>query len=229
MRLFVAARTRYAEDALAAAVFGGTTQLLVLGAGLDAFAYRNPYPRLRVFEVDHPSTQAWKRERLAAGGLPTPARLTYVPVDLARQPLDEALAAGGFEPHRRTFVSWLGAVPHLPDDVVTAVLRYVGGLPGGAYLVFDYREAARPAPPPARGARPTVGSRGHRPGTRPDPAPGPAPGFAGASAAVLASRLHAFGFTGVEDLGPPQIGARYLAGPDTPLDPPGVHIVRAWH
>src|SRR5271157_2024662 len=67
LRLFIAVRTRFAEDALAAAVARGVRQLVVLGAGLDTFAYRNPFgEQLHVFEVDHPATQAWKRERLAA-------------------------------------------------------------------------------------------------------------------------------------------------------------------
>ena len=84
-RAFMAARSRYAEDELAGAVERGVRQYVVLGAGLDTFAYRNPHAGLRVFEVDHPATQAWKREQLSAAGIAIPAALTFVPVDFERQ------------------------------------------------------------------------------------------------------------------------------------------------
>src|ERR1700687_5217949 len=76
-RAFMAARSRYAEDELARAVALGVTQYVVLGAGLDTFAYRNPHPSLRVFEVDHPSTQAWKCEQLQAAHIPIPPSMNF--------------------------------------------------------------------------------------------------------------------------------------------------------
>ena len=80
MRIFIAIRTRFAEDALTAAVEKGVRQLVVLGAGLDTFAYRSPFgDRLRIFEVDHPATQAWKRECLAEAAIPIPHWLTFAP------------------------------------------------------------------------------------------------------------------------------------------------------
>ena len=87
LRLFVAVRSRFAEDCLAAAAARGIRQAVVLGAGLDTFGLRNPHAGvgLHVFEVDHPTTQAWKRERLAKAGLPVPASLSFVPVDFERQ------------------------------------------------------------------------------------------------------------------------------------------------
>src|SRR5215469_5644287 len=81
LRAFLVARSRYAEDKLAKAVAAGATQYVLLGAGLDTFAHRNPYPHLHVFEVDHPSTQQWKRELLAGSSLPAPQNLTYAPID----------------------------------------------------------------------------------------------------------------------------------------------------
>src|SRR6202161_3091310 len=80
-RAFMAARSRYAEDELARAVALGVTQYVVLGAGLDTFAYRNPHAGLHVFEVDHPATQAWKRVQLQTAEIPIPASLTFVPID----------------------------------------------------------------------------------------------------------------------------------------------------
>src|SRR5271170_2255196 len=86
-RAFMAVRSRFAEDELGRAVAHGVRQYVVLGAGLDTFAYRNAYPDLRVYEVDHPATQAWKREQLHAASIPIPQSLTFVPIDFERQTL----------------------------------------------------------------------------------------------------------------------------------------------
>src|SRR5947209_9930418 len=103
LRAFVVMRSRFAEDALAAAVSEGVRQYVVLGAGFDTFAYRNPYPELRVFEVDHPDTQVIKRERLMQGRIDVPPSLTFVPVDFATMKLDEALQAFGFDATKPAF------------------------------------------------------------------------------------------------------------------------------
>jgi methyltransferase (TIGR00027 family) len=91
LRLFIAARSRFAEDCLSAAVSRGVRQVVILGAGLDTFSLRNPHAELglRVFEVDHPATQSWKRERLRQEGLATPSLLTFVPIDFERQDLGD--------------------------------------------------------------------------------------------------------------------------------------------
>src|SRR4029453_8093193 len=101
--------SRYAEDRLADAVRRGVHQYVLLGAGLDSFAYRNPFEpsALRVFELDHPSTQARKQARLRAAGVAAPATLTFVPVDFERQTIAEALAQHGFDAGAPAFVSWL--------------------------------------------------------------------------------------------------------------------------
>src|SRR5579859_796283 len=90
-RMLTAARSRVAEDALSGAVEGGVRQVVILGAGLDTFALRNPHGgrQVRVFEVDHPVTQAWKRERLAKARIDIPAWLVFVPVDFERDDLGE--------------------------------------------------------------------------------------------------------------------------------------------
>src|SRR3982074_2029576 len=113
LRAFLVARSRYAEDTLARAIAQGVTQYVLLGAGLDTFAHRDPYPHLRIFEVDHPATQQWKRELLETGSLPAPANLTYVPVDFEREWLPEQLYSAGFNPQVPTFFAWLGVVPYL--------------------------------------------------------------------------------------------------------------------
>ena len=143
LRLFIAVRTRFAEDALAAAVARGASQLVVLGAGLDTYAYRADPKGLRVFEVDHPATQAWKRERLAEAAIAIPKTLTFAPIDFERDTLADGMAAAGFNPARQTFFTWLGVTPYLTERAVFATLGFIASLPGGAHVVFDYSNPAR--------------------------------------------------------------------------------------
>ncbi len=139
MRIFIAMRTRFAEDALAAAVENGVTQLVILGAGLDTYAYRNPFgDRLRVFEVDHPSTQAWKRRCLADAAINLPNSLVFVPVDFEHDTLAGSLASAGFDSKQQTFFSWLGVVPYLAEPAVWSTLEFIANLPNGGHVVFDY-------------------------------------------------------------------------------------------
>ena len=137
LRAFLVARSRYAEDLLAQAVQCGVTQYVLLGAGLDTFAHRNPYPSLQVFEVDHPATQQWKRELLDAGSLPTPANLAYAPVDFEHQSLPEQLKAARFDSSTPTFFSWLGVVPYITLDAFRATIRFIAAQPHGSGIVFE--------------------------------------------------------------------------------------------
>jgi methyltransferase (TIGR00027 family) len=137
-RAFMAARSRYAEDELAHAVGHGVMQYVVLGAGLDTFAYRNPHPGLRVFEVDHPATQAWKREQLQAAGIAIPPSLTFVPIDFERQTLAEGLGQSGFKAEASSFFSWLGVTPYLTREACMVTLRFIAKMPVGSGVVFDF-------------------------------------------------------------------------------------------
>jgi methyltransferase (TIGR00027 family) len=134
LRLFVCARARYAEDVLAAAVPEGLDQLVVLGAGLDTFAYRNPYPGLRVVEIDHPATQTWKRERLAAAGIAVPDTVSFVSTDLEHEDLSGVLA-GCIDPRRPVLFWWLGVTPYLTLAAITTTLTALAALPHGAVVV----------------------------------------------------------------------------------------------
>lgn len=138
MRAFLVMRSRYAEDRLALAVARGVTQYVVLGAGLDTFAYRNPHRRLRVFEVDHPSTQAWKRSRLKEQAIDIPRSLTFAPVDFETQTLADGLKAARFRADRPAFFSWLGVTIYLSKEAVAGTLRYVAARPAGSQVVFDF-------------------------------------------------------------------------------------------
>jgi methyltransferase (TIGR00027 family) len=138
MRAFMAARSRYAEDQLAAAVANGVRQYVVLGAGLDTFAYRNPFRQVRVFEVDHPVTQTWKRERLTAAKIAIPPELAFVAVDFEKQKLDVELAAAGFRSAEPAFFSWLGVTPYLTREAFEGTLRFIAAMPPGSGVAFDF-------------------------------------------------------------------------------------------
>ena len=139
LRAAFAVRSRLAEDALAEAVATrGLSQYVVLGAGFDTFAYRNPFPALAVLEVDFPATQAVKRSRLSSAGIAVPESVTYVPIDFASESLADALARAGFDRERAAFFSWLGVVPYLERDAIEATFRFVASLPAGSAIVFDY-------------------------------------------------------------------------------------------
>jgi methyltransferase (TIGR00027 family) len=138
LRAFMVARSRYAEDLLAGAVARGVTQYVLLGAGLDTFAYRNPFSQLHVFEVDHPATQQWKHDLLAANSIPIPSSLTYVPVDFEHQQLATQLAAAGFDPRRPAFFAWLGVVPYLTSAAFRATLALVASSAPRSGVVMDY-------------------------------------------------------------------------------------------
>jgi methyltransferase (TIGR00027 family) len=143
--VWMAARSRLAEDWLTAS---GAEQYVILGAGLDSFAWRQP-GQVRVFEVDQPSSQDWKRERVAALGMPTPTGLTWIPVDFESDHLGQALTQSGLDPARGVFVSWLGVVPYLTSDAIVQTLRdlpncslAVGYLPPDDHRDEDTREVA---------------------------------------------------------------------------------------
>jgi methyltransferase (TIGR00027 family) len=141
LRAFMVCRARFAEDVLAAGIRDyGVRQALILGAGLDTFALRNPYPGVHVFEIDHPATQSWKRELLAASKLPIPDALTFVPVDFERHSLRQQLLHVGFDFNLSTATAWLGVVPYLTPEAFAATARVLGRLPPGSSLVFDYSQ-----------------------------------------------------------------------------------------
>ncbi len=216
MRAFICARSRLAEDALAAAVRRGVTQYLLLGAGLDTFAWRNPYPQLRVFEADHPATQAWKRERLSSWG--APKNTAFAAVDLERRPLLEPLIEAGFDPDQRVFVSWLGVTPYLESDTVIDTLETLASFPGGVEVVFDYG-------PPA-GSLTGLLRASYRLRAAKVAAIGE-PWVSGFDPRNLIDSLAQLGFGQIEDLGPAELNARYFEGREDRLRVLMGRVVRA--
>ncbi|MGH7688096.1 MAG: class I SAM-dependent methyltransferase [Gemmatimonadaceae bacterium] len=201
-RASMAVRSRFAEDVLGQAVARGVRQYVLLGAGLDTFAYRNPHPELRVFEVDHPDTQAWKRWRLAQGGVEIPESVTYAPVDFEAQTLSDGLAAVGFDATAPAQFAMLGVVPYLTVESLESTWRFVAGSASGRGIVFDY------SPPPASmswGQRAVYAVMARRVAAVGEPwktffMPND-----------LQRRLTALGFSTFEDLDGDAINARYFA------------------
>jgi methyltransferase (TIGR00027 family) len=138
LRSHVVARSRYAEECLQDAVARGVEQLVVLGAGLDSFAHRQPaWARtLRIFEVDHPASQADKRARLERAGLSSPDNLTWAPIDFERTRLGEGLASAGFAAERPTFFTCLGVLVYLTQDAIDELFGFVATLPKGSEIAF---------------------------------------------------------------------------------------------
>jgi methyltransferase (TIGR00027 family) len=132
-------RSRFAEDALRDAVEGGTRQFVLLGAGFDTFAYRQPRwaSELRIFEVDHPASQAFKKRRLAAMRIVPPANVTFCPIDFEGVSLEAGLRAASFDEAQPAFLSWLGVTQYLTRDAILGTLRFVRRLAAGSQIVFE--------------------------------------------------------------------------------------------
>jgi len=145
LRAHVVLRSRFAEDCAAAAAARGVKQLVVLGAGFDSFAYRQPdwAAGLRIFEVDHPESQRLKRERLADGGVAIPANLAYVPADFARRSLREILRASALDFASPAFFSCLGVLVYLDRAAIEALFRTVASFPPGSELVVTFTSSER--------------------------------------------------------------------------------------
>jgi methyltransferase (TIGR00027 family) len=205
LRAFLVVRSRYAEDQLARAVERGIRQYVVLGAGLDTFAYRNPYRSfgLRVFEVDHPATQEWKRAQLRAAGIAIPEQMTFAAVDFERQSLEDGLLQAGFSKQQPALFSWLGVTPYLSRPAFDATMGFIARRPAGSGVVFDYAVERSLLSPMQRLALDALAARVARAGE---------PFQLFFHPAALASDLARLGFRNIEDLNCDQINARYFAG-----------------
>jgi methyltransferase (TIGR00027 family) len=200
LRAFLVARSRYAEDTLARAVAHGITQYVLLGAGLDTFAHRNPYPQLRVFEVDHPATQQWKRELLEISALPVPQNLTYAPVDFERQSLPEQLHSAGFNPQLPTFFAWLGVVPYLTLGAFRSTIAFIASQAAGTGVVLDYGQPRSSLPFLEKLAHDSLAARVQLAGE---------PFQLFFTPTEIAAELTPF--HNIEDIGSKEINARYFA------------------
>ena len=220
LRLFVAMRSRFAEDSARRAIDEGVRQILVLGAGLDTFAYRlQPAGDLRVFELDHPATQSDKRRRLAEAQIAEPPHVAYVAHDFEHGSMTAALKAGGLDPTKRTFVLWLGVTPYLTEDAVIATLGELARLPGGVEVVFDYAN-------PPHAIEEAATRNFHREMAERVAASGE-PFRCYFDTGELHARARSLGFAEIEDLDRAALVGRYLPIlPVAPRSGPGGHVVR---
>lgn len=219
LRAFMVARSRYAEDNLRQAVTAGVRQYVLLGAGLDTFAYRNPWPELRVFEVDHPATQQWKRELIGKNGIAIPENLTYVAVDFERQSLGERLVESGFLRNEPAFFAWLGVVPYLTMEAFRGTVSFIASQPSASGVALDYGLPRAALPFLERLVHDSLASRVKLAGE---------PFQLFFSPQEIAAEFSAF--RTVEDLGSPEINARYFSGRKDQLRMLGSagHFLSAW-
>lgn len=219
-RLFIAARSRFSEDTMANCIACGVRQVVVLGAGLDTFSLRNPYADLgvRIFEVDYPSTQIWKRDRIRDAGLVEPPSTVFAPVNFERESLAQGLTRAGFKLDKPAFFQWLGVVPYLTKDAVSSTLKFISEVPNAA-VVFDYAEPFQNYPVERRASVMATAERAAKRGE---------PWLSFFEPIELLQLLRGEGFNVIEDLGLPEIAERFygVLKRDIVLGP-GPHIVRA--
>ena len=221
-RAFMAARSRFAEDELAKAAEKGIAQYVVLGAGLDTFAYRSPYPNLHVFEVDFPATQEWKRSLLHAAAIEIPCGVTFVPLDFEHMTLTKGLTAAGFDLKAPAFFGWLGVAPYLSLEAFRATISAIAKLPPPTAVVFDFAISPELLGPRARIAFETLSARVAAAGEpfrlffKPDD---------------LESELLRAGFESVEIVGADELNARYFSGRSDGLmlPSPGLGMIATAH
>ncbi len=216
----MAARSRFAEDHIAKAVARGLRQVVILGAGLDTFSIRNPHASagLKVYEVDRPASQAWKRARLAEAGLTPPASTHFASINFETQELGPALAEAGVNLQAPIFFMWLGVVPYLTRDAILATLKFIATVQGSE-VVFDYSEPLENFPPDRRMKLQEMAMRAAAIGE---------PWLTYFDPAELSALLHAASFDTVEDHGIAEITSRYLGRKNSSSDTgPGGHILCA--
>ncbi len=223
LRAFTTWRSRYVEDALETAIQRGVAQYVILGAGLDSFAYRRRdiADVVRVFEVDHPATQQWKRARLHTLRVQLPPNLTFLPIDFEHQTLRAGLRAGGYRLEEPGLFSWLGVIAYLTEDAIFSTLRDVAALAPGTEIIFEYvildslldAESQRMAAVVKAGAA----ARGE-------------PWLSFFDPVGLRARLRELGFAEVWDIGPEEANARYFTDRTDGLRlsvPSPAHLMRA--
>jgi len=213
LRSHVLLRSRFAEEGLAQAVARGVNQYVILGAGYDTFAYRQPpwAENLRIFEVDHPASQRAKRDRLTVAGIAIPPNVEFVAIDFEHVSLRDGLAASSLDFRRPAFFSCLGVLVYLTEEAVDAIFRLVASFPGPSEIVFTFsmpdsslgvREAARRTAVAA-----LAKSMGEPWRTHFDPE-------------TLVQKLRAFGFSEISFLSAAEAERKYFQGRTDGLRPP---------
>src|SRR5216684_3181128 len=201
----VLTRSRYIEDEVDQALGRGVSQYVILGAGLDSFAYRrlDLAKSLRVFEVDHPATQVWKRNRLQEAGVELPPNLSFVPVDFEKQSFINSLQMSGYRTDAPGFFSWIGVTMYLTSDAIFSTLRSVAALAPGTEIIFQYLVPKELLDEESQRLLAVVMAETAARGE---------PHLSFFEPAKLAEQVQKLGFAEVSDLGPEEVGVRYFAG-----------------
>jgi methyltransferase (TIGR00027 family) len=214
----VLGRARYNEDLLETAIRNGVTQYVIVGAGLDTFALRRPdlCDRVQVFEIDHPTTQDLKHQRLHDAGLDTPVNVHYVPADFEVEGVADALVRSAYDPAQAAFFAWLGVISYLTHPAIEGTFRAIKGIAlRGSEIVFDYLTAMAFVPERQSPALKLRFDRARAVGE---------PYRTGFEPSELASFLKPLGYELVEDLGQPQQTAQFFRDRTD-----GICPVEYWH
>jgi methyltransferase (TIGR00027 family) len=204
---WVCIRARLPEDVVERAVADGVRQYVILGAGLDSFAYRRTdlLDRLRVFEVDHPASQAWKQSRLADLGVTCPANLVFAPMDFETQALRDGLEAAGFDFGARAVFSWIGVTMYLTIGAIEATLATVAACAAGTGIVLTYNLPASAFRGPRQESRNVVADIAAEMGE---------PFVTAFEPAEAEELMRRHGFDEIVHFGPAEALATYFAGRD---------------
>ncbi len=219
MRGLIVARSLLAEETLAKAVARGVDQYVLLGAGLDTFAYRNPFADIRVFEVDYEATGRWKQEQLKSAGIAIPGNVTYAAVNFERETLAHGLERAGFDLTKPAVFAWLGVIPYLTREAIETTLAAVGSLAAGTEIVFDYGEPRETLP---EAVQAHMRERMERLAAIGEP------WISFFAPDDMAAMLTKAGYSEIEDLAGAQINARWYADRQDGLRSfPMAHVLRA--
>jgi methyltransferase (TIGR00027 family) len=212
-RASIVARARFVEDLVADEAARGVGQYVILGAGLDTFAEREPdlASRLHVFEVDPPGPQAWKRQRLIDLGYGVPEWLHLVPVDFESSDGWQELTDAGFDPNRPAVVASTGVTMYVTKDSTASTLRRVALLAAGSTLVMTFLLPPQILEAPAREVIETTEKNARASGT---------PFISFFSQEEMLAVANEAGFREAKCLPTTDLGERYFAGRPDGLRPP---------
>ena len=214
----VLGRARYNEDLLETAIRHGVTQYVMVGAGFDTFALRRPdlRDRVQIFEIDHPTTQDLKRQRLRDAGLDTPVNVHYVQADFEVESVADALGRSAYNPSQTAFFAWLGVISYLTRPAIEGTFLSIKRLaPRGSAIVFDYLTAMAFVPARRSPALKLRFDRARAVGE---------PYLTGFEPPELSSFLKPLGYELVEDLGQLQQTERFFRNRTD-----GICPVEYWH
>jgi methyltransferase (TIGR00027 family) len=207
LRAHVVLRSRFTEDRLETAAAKGVSRYILIGAGFDTFALRQPsWARgLKIIEVDHPATQSAKRGRIAKAGLSEPENLIFAPADFERESLGEVLARCGVSPRGPGFFSWLGVTMYLEETAIDATLRAIAEFAPGTEVTLTFRQ-------PLDDASSMLAARVSDLGE---------PFVSFFTPGEIEAKLRRNGFSGIDFLTPEKAAALYFAPPRNDLPVPG--------